>query len=834
MPFFTPRSTKSPKIYGYTEVSPQYEGLIKVGYTEREVNERMQEHYQTLGPTGVDQYKVLFEDSSMREDGTFFKDHLVHKILSSAGFERVGGEWFRCSTKDLKAAVIAAKDRTSLEIERVADFSLRPEQENAVQITKQYFDSFSQQEKKIPHFLWNCKMRFGKTFTAYKLAQRMKWKQVLVLSFKPAVEDAWKDDLRSHKDFRGWQFIHGKNETDQGINKTKPLVCFASFQDFLGKNSVGGIKLKNKWAHKIEWDCIILDEYHYGAWNENSKSILSQDDQKIQKEINDIDQELGTKNTQKLWNEDISPLKTNHYLYLSGTPFRAIATGEFIEDQIYNWTYADEQNAKEQWSGEGNPYASLPRMVMMTYQMPESITKITDKGEYDEFELNEFFKAEGDNNTARFKHETSVQQWLDLIRGTGFHNIYTNLTLGESKPVLPFGDSRLINILTHTFWFLPSVASCHAMKNLMLQRANFFYKDYEIIVCAGSDAGIGIKALEPVRKKMLNPLKSKSITLSCGKLTTGVTVKPWTGVFMLRNTASPETYFQTAFRVQSPWTIPLEGLSNKEEVLKENCYIFDFAPNRALRLLTEYSCGLNVSTNTSEEKVQEFIKFLPVLCFDGSSMREINANEILDFGMVGTSGSQLAKKFESARLVHVDDLTLKRLINDPELINILMRIEGFRNINSDIEKIINQSEKIGQLKKEANDRDLTPSEKAELTDAEKEQRGFRKKFQEKLLQFATRIPIFMYLTDYREETLKDVITQLEPDLFRRVTSLSIKDFEKMLSAKLFNSTYMNEAIFSFKRYEMASLQYAGITRHDDLQNIGLFDTTITSEEFNSM
>ena len=170
---------------------------------------------------------------------------------------------------------------------------------------------------------------------------------------------------------------------------------------------------------------------------------------------------------------------------------------------------------------------------------------------------------------------------------------------------------------------------------------------------------------------MHNPLKSKSITLSCGKLTTGVTIKPWTGIFMLRNTTSPETYFQSAFRVQSPWTIPLENKNdvNEELILKKECYVFDFAPNRALRLITDYSCRLDIEENNPESKINEFIKFLPVLCFDGSSMREINANEVLDYGMLGTSGSQLARKFESARLVNVDDMTLKRLL-DLSLIHI--------------------------------------------------------------------------------------------------------------------------------------------------------------------
>ncbi len=824
MKFFPNRPKGKPTIYGYTEPFEEYKGWIKVGYTSRKIEDRMKEHYPTSGLDGVKRYKILFEDSSMRDDGTFFKDYEVHKVLENSGFERSSSnnEWFKCSVSELKAAVNAVKQRENIELERVLNFSLRPEQREAINITKKYFNAYSSFEKKIPHFLWNCKMRFGKTFTAYKLANEMKWKKVLILTFKPAVESSWKEDLLSHKDFKGWQFISRGTSKYAEIDKARPFVCFASFQDFLGKNKFGGIKPKNEWAHKVKWDCIILDEYHFGSWRDTAKELYQSEELKEQKESFGI----GIED----WNEDISPLLTNHYLYLSGTPFRAIESGEFIEEQIFNWTYSDEQDAKDKWKGENNPYESLPRMVMMTYQMPESITQITSKGEYNEFDLNEFFKAEGEEEDARFKHENYVQKWLDLIRGAGVGNIYTSLKIGSKNQFFPFQHAPIKNLLTHTFWFMPSISSCYAMKNLMLQRSNSFYHDYKIIVCAGSKAGIGIKALSPVRKKMSNPLASKTITLSCGKLTTGVTVKPWTGLFMLRNTSSPETYFQTAFRVQSPWSIGVEDKPNEEEILKKECYVFDFAPNRALKLITDYSCRLDTADSSAPSKVEEFIKFLPVLCFDGSSMQQINAEEVLEYGQIGTSGSQLAKKFESARLVHVDDITLKRLLQDSKALESLMKIEGFRKLNSDIENIINKSNKINNLKKESTKNDLNSKKRKELSQEQKEQKSQRKKIQEKLQKFATRIPIFMYLTDYREETLKDVITQLEPALFRRVTGLSVEDFELLLSLGLFNSTLMNSAIFSFKRYENASLHYSGLTKHNP-KSIGLFDTKVSSDEF---
>ena len=818
---FPKRPEISPKIYAYTEKKPEYKGLIKIGYTTRPVEERMKEHFPTKGPSGILKYEILYIESAVKSDGTFFKDKDVHRILKLNGIENVGGEWFKCTVNQLKSAIISVKDNSTLDFNRTVSFDLRPEQKEAIKKTSSYFRNYRNVEKKIPHFLWNCKMRFGKTFTTYKLSQKMNWRKILILTFKPAVENSWNEDLMTHKDFNDWQFISREGVKYSEINKSKPFVCFASFQDFLGKTSSGGIKIKNRWAHKINWDCIILDEYHYGSWRDTAKELYESESKT---EMNDS---IGIGIDD--WSEDISPLKTKHYLYLSGTPFKAIESGEFIEEQIYNWTYTDEQDAKENWSGKNNPYKSLPRLVMMTYQLPDTITKITEKGEYDEFDLNIFFKAEGEENDAKFKYENEVQKWLDLIRGTGFENVYDSLKLGIAKPALPFLDSSLLNILTHTFWFLPSVSSCWAMHNLLKKRQNSFYQNFEIIVCAGKKAGIGVKALKPVRVKMSDPLETKTITLSCGKLTTGVTVKPWSGIFMLRNTKSPETYFQSAFRVQSPWT--LKDDINEETILKEECYLFDFAPNRALKLVTDYSCRLNINENNPEEKIEEFIKFLPILCFDGTSMKKINAQEVLDFSMVGTSGSQLAKKFESAKLVNVDDITLKKLMDNQKAIDALMNVEGFRSLNSDIEKIINRSEKIKKIKNDSRDDKIDSKTKKELTEAEKEQKSLRKKIQEKLQKLSTRIPVFMYLTDYREQTLKDVITQLEPALFKKVTGLSIKDFELLLTLGVFNSSLMNSAVFAFKRYENASLYYAGGFTKYSPKEVGLYDTKITIDEF---
>ncbi|MBM3188636.1 MAG: restriction endonuclease, partial [Chloroflexi bacterium] len=491
-----------------------------------------------------------------------------------------------------------------------------------------------------------------------------------------------------------------------------------------------------------------------------------------------------------------------------------------------------EQRAKEEWQGPDNPYAALPRMVLLTYQLPDAIREIALQGEFNEFDLNVFFSAEGVGEHARFRYEDEVQKWLDLIRGSFLPTSVDNLKLAGEKPPMPFSDARLLNVLSHTFWFLPSVAACYAMRNLLAKRQNRFYHDYRVIVAAGSAAGIGVAALPPVLEAMDDPLKTKTITLSCGKLTTGVTVRPWTGIFMLRNSSSPETYFQAAFRVQSPWTVvnPDGASPNQEQIIKEECYIFDFAPDRALRQIADYSCRLNINEDNPEKKVEEFISFLPVLAYDGSSMKQIDAAGILDMAMSGTTATLLARRWESALLVNVDNDTLRRLMDSEKAMAALMSIEGFRNLNQDIETIINKSEAVKQVRREANDKELTPEKKRGLTEEEKEYKSLRKQIQEKLIKFATRVPIFMYLTDYRERSLRDVITQLEPGLFRKVTGLSVEDFELLVSLGVFNSALMNDAVYKFKRYEDASLSYTGINKHEG-EDIGLFDTVLSRRDY---
>ena len=838
--FFPQRPTVTPTIYAYRLIGVDtHKGYLKVGYTDRTVKERIEEQLHTSKV----QYEIVLVESAMTNDGSCFTDKDVHKVLERKGCRRLNpldstDEWFRCTAADVMSAILALRTGSDNVDSRTQDFGMRPEQFRAVEQTKTYFEQAQKDDpNRIPKFLWNAKMRFGKTFASYQLAKVMGLSRILVLTFKPAVESAWREDLVSHIDFEGWQYISNKDARNNNLNidqefrradKSKPIVVFGSFQDLLGTNESGGIKTKNEFIHSTNWDLVIFDEYHFGAWRERAKELFEKEDEESNV---DFDAEKYKKDeANNAINETWLPISTRYYLFLSGTPFRAINNGEFIEEQIFNWTYSDEQRAKAEWKGSGNPYLALPRMVMLTYRMPDEIQDVAKQGEFDEFDLNVFFSAEGRGEFARFRYENEVQKWLDLVRGAYLPASVDDLKLGQDKrPPMPFSDTRLLNVLSHTLWFLPNVASCFAMANLLAQRQNKFYHDYKVVVCAGTAAGIGLDALYPVQACMADPLTTKTITLTCGKLTTGVTVKPWTGIFMLRNLKSPETYFQAAFRVQSPWEVKNE--EGSRTIMKDECYVFDFALDRALRQISDYSCRLDINESNPEAKVGEFIKFLPVLAYDGSSMKEVDAQDILDIALAGTSATLLAKRWESALLVNVDNDTLKRLLASPEAMKALMNIEGFRNLNNDLTTIINKSEAVKKAKKE--NPNPTAKEKKELSAEEKEMKSKRKQIQEKLIKFATRIPVFMYLTDYRERCLKDVITQLEPGLFKKVTGLSVEDFNMLCSLGVFNAPLMNDAIFKFKRYEDASLTYTGIDKHT-YDEVGGWDTTIRKTQYEKL
>ncbi|RYG28599.1 restriction endonuclease, partial [bacterium] len=406
------------------------------------------------------------DEPAEREDGTVFSDHQVRAALVKKKFDNPELEWMRCSLADVKTVLTELRTGQRFTGTHHDTFKPRREQQDAVERTYAYFRSIWKEDPQaVPRFLWNAKMRYGKTFTAYQLAKKLGAKRVLVMTFKPAVEDAWQNDLESHVDFDGWQYLSRSSGGDpRKVDKDKPLVYFGSFQDLLGSDAAGNIKPRNEWIHEVNWDLVVFDEYHFGAWRETAKELFEGEEEAVAKKearleygsglegLNEDLGELSEKETEFL------PITTKAYLYLSGTPFKALATGEFIEEQIFNWTYTDEQRAKEAFAaehpGEWNPYGGLPQMRLLTYQMPDELLAVASAGEFDEFDLNAFFDASGTGHKAEFKHKSDVQKWLDIIRGGYLSNSIEHLKMG-TRPPFPYSDVRLLPYLQHSFWFLP-------------------------------------------------------------------------------------------------------------------------------------------------------------------------------------------------------------------------------------------------------------------------------------------------------------------------------------------------------------------------------------------
>ena len=817
---------KHPKIYAYTidrfastkwEGKRQGAGLIKVGQTQRDVRVRIREQLEQIKLPLTTEPDILLVEAALTDDGRVFTDHEVHAALRKAGCHNIAGEWFEATKDEVAAAIQAVREGKDLPPARPsANFEMRPEQRRAVEQTATYYRAHPKARGKghqAPDYLWNAKMRFGKTFTTYQLAREMGWTRILVLTYKPAVEQAWRDDL-AHRDFAGWRF-HGKADDAADISDPSPLVWFASFQDVLGKDDDGKAKEKNRALYEVEWDAVVVDEYHFGAWRDAARSIYVGEVDEITGEKTEGDKTeakaADTPDLEEGFVEGIEEalaksLTVDHYLYLSGTPFRALTEGEFLEDQVYNWTYSDEQRAKKEWKAKPNPYASLPQMHLLAYEMPEALKEVA-LNNLSEFSLTEFFRTKKDGDTPVFIHEDEVQKWLDLLRGQDLSDLWAAVS-ANNRPPMPFADSNLLTALQHTVWYLPGVDACLAMRDLLGKSHNKFFRDYHIVVAAGNEVGMGQEALEPVEQAITNvPQDAKSITLSCGKLMTGVTVPAWAGIFMLRELKSPETYFQAAFRVQSPWAYKQVNTAvggEDEIVVKEHCYVLDFSPNRALRLIVEYATKLRPTTaaDTDEEAaLAEFMEFLPVLAFDGSTMSKVSAGDVIDYLTKGISSSMLARRWNSPELITLDLKAMEAILEDDELVKSLEQIEMFRNISDDLSALISSNKEL-RPKKLAKEK-LTPAERKQEDEAKKKRDGIKKKLQ----RFLTRIPAFMYLTDDREKTVYDIITQVEPDLFEKVTTLSLKDFERLVNAGAFNASKMNDAVWKFRQFEEPSLSY---------------------------
>ncbi|WP_238328801.1 GIY-YIG nuclease family protein [Mycobacterium avium] len=778
-------------------------GLIKVGDTTKaDVLQRIKQQLGTAYPH-LEGVTLLLDTEAQRNDGTAFRDHDVHRALVAKGI-RKDAEWFEATIDEVQAAIVAVRNGQSYDGTRTADFGMRPEQEEAVAQTAGYYRSHAE-DGHAPRFLWNAKMRFGKTFTTYQLAREMGWKRVLVLTYKPVVQTAWKEDLLTHVDFEGWRFVDRESspdDRDAAADSADPVVWFASFQDMRGKTADGNIKKHNEVIHLIDWDAIVLDEYHFGAWRDSARELYDPTEAEIA-EAEEPDESVT---------EDDLGLTSRHYLYLSGTPFRAITNGEFTEDQIFNWTYVDEQREKEHWDAAAgpNPYIDLPGMQIFSYDIGGDAEKWAADEEFDGFSLNEYFKAKKlnpkSNSTAagayEFEDPNRVHEFLEMLRGTLPEQMKLQI-VGGQKPPFPYQAPVFAQAITHSVWYLNDVAGCYAMRDALLKHP--YFKTFEIVAAAGSGVGMGKEAKKPVMDAINRATKAGtgSITLTCGKLMTGVTVREWGAILMLRSLKSPETYFQAAFRVQSPRSKRLPD--GTLEVLKDPVYVFEFDPNRALTLVGEYGMRLGaLGDTTPQEAIGQLLNYLPIFAFAGGMMTELDAADVLNWATTGVGATALAQRWNSPLLVNINEQTLTKLLDHPELLEALGKIEDFRNLANTAEQIVTSSKLLKKAKRENDNGKLNRAQKKEQSETAKR----RKEIREKLQKLLAKIPVFMYVTQIREQALKDIILGVDGPLFERVTGLSIADFKLLNDIGVFNPIHMDAAIYQFKAFENSSLEYA--------------------------
>ncbi|MBQ0994900.1 hypothetical protein KBX08_33140, partial [Micromonospora sp. H61] len=568
------------------------------------------------------------------------------------------GEWFEATLDEVRGAVVSLQRGVAFSPTRIQTFPMRDEQRAAVWQTAAYLRAHAADR---PKFLWNAKMRFGKTFTTYQLAREMGWQRVLVLTYKPAVRSAWRDDLLSHIDFAGWRFIDNSTPTrdaDVILDSDAPVVWFASFQDATGRDPQGRPKPRNETLYLVKWDCIVIDEFHFGAATMTARDLYdpqdSDDVARARQVAQALDQESDT--TADVLVEPDAALSTRFHLHLSGTPFKAITNGDYDEDAIFNWTYIDEQRAKRSWDSRrgSNPYNLLPQMQMYTYAIGDVAGGWASDDEFDGFDLNTYFAAKKRDNGYVFDDPDRVASFLDLIRGK--KQLPEGIIDGRRAAKFPYESAHFSEAVRHSIWYLNDVAACEAMAALL--RRDHFFSSFEIYVAAGARAGIGADALPPLQRAIIRADqegKSGSITLSCGKLMTGVTVPEWTSIFMLRSLRAPESYFQAAFRVQSPWKA--DG-----RIRKHTAYVFEFDPNRALSLVALY--GTEIANNSPDRDVTqrdvlgELINFLPIFAIDGGHMEALDVDAILDWAHGGISANSLARKWRSVDLSDRNGVTM--------------------------------------------------------------------------------------------------------------------------------------------------------------------------------
>ena len=657
-----------------------------------------------------------------------FSDHDVHKVLERTGIKRhyfdaqnKANEWFKVDLETAKKAINAVKEgRSSLLSSEVSEgkspIIFRPEQADAIRKTIKQFKTGNQ-------MLWNAKMRFGKTLTALQVAKECEFKHVLILTHRPVVSDGWYDDFE--KIFYDTDYVFGSKKKGEAINNLidtdKKFVYFASLQDLRGSEAVGGKFDKNDEIFLTEWDFVVIDEAHEGTLTKRGQAVINT--------INELSD---------------SP----KILRLSGTPFNLL--DKFKDEEIYTWDYVMEQREKADWYkkhfGDPNPYAELPELQIFTYNLDKLIPGFIDV-EDGAFNFREFFRTWTGNVQKDFKpipegaqvgefvHKACVKRFLDL------------LCRADSKSNYPFSTQEYREYFRHSLWMVPGVKEARALSAMLNSHSVFGSGAFKIVNVAGDgDEEIDSRdALKAVRKAFGdNPDETYTITLSCGRLTTGVTVPEWTAVFMLSGTfsTSASSYLQTIFRVQSP--------ANINGKIKERCCVFDFAPDRTLKMVAEAGKLSTKTGKTSNDRkiMGEFLNFCPVISVDGSSMQPYNVDRLLQQLKKAYTDRVVRNGFDDKHiyndnLLKLDDIELADFEELKKIVGASKQTEKVKEIDINNQGYTNEEyEEIERIEAKPK-KERTPEEIA-LLEEKKKKRDNAQKAMSILRGISIRIPLLIY------------------------------------------------------------------------------------------
>ncbi len=695
--------------------------------------DRIRHQTQTAGVT----FELLYTEATAYMKGKnliVFQDHDIHDILVRSGIKRKifdtehkANEWFYTDLETVKKAIAAAKEgRTSLNANEItkdrSPVIFRPEQTEAIEKTIKQFKKSGGRHQ----MLWNAKMRFGKTLSTLEVVKRMNYNRTLILTHRPVVDSGWFEDygkiFYDRDDFYYFSKKNGGDPTEEEnfhemIHKADDngmkdfhFIYFASIQDMRGSELVGGKFAKNEEIFNIAWDLIIIDEAHEGTQTELGKAVLS----KCRKE-------------------------NTRVLHLSGTPFNLM--DDFKEDEIYTWDYVMEQRAKAEWEkihqGDPNPYSVLPKLSIYTYNLGKLYPEYADADIA--FNFREFFRVDKEGN---FIHEINIKQFLDL------------LTKEDTDSNYPYSTEEYRQNFRHSLWMIPGVKEAKALSKLLQEHPVFSQFAIANVAGDGDEEEEEKEALKKVEKAIgPNPEDSYSITLSCGRLTTGVSVKPWTACFMLSgsfNTAA-STYMQTIFRVQTPAVI---GGKQKEE-----CFVFDFAPDRTLKVIAEtakISSKAGKTTNNDREILGEFLNFCPIIGFEGSQMKAYNTEKMLGQLKKAYIERVVKNGFEDSylyndELLHMDKLALEEFSKLKEIIGSTKAQGSTGDININAQGLTDEQYELLQMPeiREKPIKELTPEQQEALA-REKEIKKNRDTAISILRGISIRMPLLMYGADLQK------------------------------------------------------------------------------------